>query len=356
MTYKTKEITVSTTSNSSIDQVDFSDLGFGRTFTDHMFSATYNGSEWTDLEIVPFQDLKMHPANLMMHYGQSIFEGMKAFKSPNGHDALIFRPEMNAQRFADSARRMCMEPVPEDLFLEGIKAIVDIDKNWIPTDQSGSLYIRPFEVAWDNLLGVKPSDTYRFMIICSPVGAYYSNPVKVKIETDFVRAAAGGTGQAKAAGNYAASLYPAQLAKEQGFDQILWTDAKEHKYIEEAGTMNVMFMIDGVLYTSPLTSTILPGVTRDSVLQLAKHWGVPVHEGKPEVEKVVNALKEGRLQEAFGVGTAATIAPIASISYQDNTYTVPESNHDSFSVKASEYLNKVKRGLISDDFGWNMTI
>ncbi len=356
MTYTTKEIAVTTIQESKLSQIDLSNLGFGQHFTDHMFSAVYNGTEWTDMELIPFDNLTMHPANLMMHYGQSIFEGMKAYMDPNGKDALVFRPEMNARRFMQSAERMCMEPVPEQLFLDGINALVEKDKKWIPNDQTGALYIRPFEIAWDNFLGVKPSDSYRFMIICSPVGAYYTKPVNIKIETEYVRAAAGGTGQAKAAGNYAASLYPAQLAKKQGFDQILWTDAKEHKYIEEAGTMNVMFMIDGVLCTSPLTSTILPGITRDSVLQLAKHWGVQIHDGRPEVEHVVKALQENRVQEAFGVGTAATIAPIASISYKNQSYAVPESDATSFSTKAGKYLNEVKRGLISDEFHWNAKV
>lgn len=352
MKIESSNITVQKISESKLSQTDFGNLQFGKYFTDHMFIADYDGEKWTDLRIVPFKDLAMHPANTMMHYGQSIFEGMKAYRDENGK-LLVFRPEMNAKRFAKSAERLSMAPVPENLFLEALEAFLDIEREWAPSDEGGSLYLRPFQVAWDNFLGVRPSKTYRFMIIASPVGSYYSKPVNVKIETHFSRAAQGGVGSAKAAGNYAAALYPAAQAQAQGYDQLIWTDSVSHEFIEEAGTMNVMFIVDGKLYTSPLTSTILPGVTRDSVLRLAKDWGLEIVEERPRVDFIVESLRSGRLQEAFGVGTAATIAQIASIGYQDDKFTVPQPNEESFSTRVGKHLNDLKRGRIEDSYGWN---
>ena len=343
------------TTHSKIATFDENNIDFGKTFTDHMFIADFDGKEWTDLRIVPFDDLKIHPANSMMHYGQSIFEGMKAFKNKAG-EVYLFRPEKNAKRLNKSAERMCMAEVPEELFIEGLKQLIEQDREWVPTLDGTSLYIRPFLTAWDNFLGIRPSTTYRFMIIACPVGGYYAEPVKVKIETDFSRACEGGTGSAKAAGNYAASLYPARLAQKDGYDQLIWTDAKEHKYIEEAGTMNVMFIIDDVLITSPTGSTILNGVTRDSVLTLARDWGMKVEERPIEVAEVITAIKENRLKEAFGAGTAATIAQIATIAYDGVDYTLPKVEEREFSNKVGKHLLDIKKGREEDKFDWVVKI
>ncbi len=355
MTVKTLDILVQRSTNPRIETLDQNNLQFGKVFSDHMFVADYKDGQWDNLKIMPYGSLEFDPANSMMHYGQSIFEGLKAFRAEDGR-VLVFRPDMNAKRLNTSAERMCMAQLPEEIFLEGLQALLEIDKDWIPTTPGSSMYIRPFMFATDNFLGVRPSETYRFMIIASPSGSYYSKPVNVKIETTYSRAAMGGTGSAKAAGNYAAALYPAKLAQEEGFDQLIWTDAKEHKYIEEAGTMNVMFVIGDQLITSPLTSTILPGVTRDSVLTLAKSWGVDVVERAISVDEVIEAATKGTLKEAFGVGTAATIAHINSIGLEDDKYVLPAIESRELSNRIYNYMEDLKRGRIEDSFGWNMSI
>ncbi len=349
------EIKITQTQNSKLDTFNQNELAFGKVFSDHMFVADFVNGKWQDLRIEPFADLVMSPANSMIHYGQSIFEGLKAYKGING-EVLTFRPEMNAARMNESAIRMCMAELPQDIFMEGLKALLTIDKDWIPSVPGSSLYIRPFMFAMDNVLGVRPSESYRFMIIASPSGAYYSEPVRVKIENHFSRACAGGTGAAKAAGNYAAALYPSKLAKEQGFHQLIWTDAKEHKYIEEAGTMNVMFMLDGKLVTSPLTATILPGVTRDSVLKLVASWGYEVEERRLSVDELIEGAKSGKLTEAFGVGTAATIAQISAIGYEDEIFELPAVESREVSPRIFQFMEDVKRGKIADEFGWIMEI
>lgn len=355
MATEVTNITTHLTAQSRIASFDENNIEFGKTFTDHMFIADFDGNEWKDLKIVPFSDISIHPANSMMHYGQSIFEGMKAFKNKQG-EVFLFRPEMNARRLNKSAERMCMADVPEEIFMEGLKKLIQLDRDWVPTVDGTSLYIRPFLTAWDNFLGIRPSTTYRFMIIACPVGGYYSKPVKVKIETYFSRACEGGTGSAKAAGNYAGSLYPAKQAQENGYDQLIWTDAKEHKYIEEAGTMNVMFIIDDTLVTSPTGSTILNGVTRDSVLTIARDWGLKVEERPIEVAEVITAIKENRLKEAFGAGTAATIAHIDTIGYDGVDYKLPTVEDREFSNKVGKYLLDIKKGRVEDPFGWVMKL
>jgi len=355
MAVNTLDILIQRSTTPRIQTLDQNNLQFGKIFSDHMFVADYKNGEWENLRVMPYGKLELDPANSMIHYGQSIFEGLKAFKADDGR-VLVFRPEMNAKRMHLSAERMCMAPIPEELFMEGLRTLLEVDKDWIPSSPGSSMYIRPFMFATDNFLGVRPSETYRFMIIASPSGSYYSKPVNVKIETTYSRACAGGTGAAKAAGNYAAALYPAKLAQEEGYDQLIWTDAKEHAYIEEAGTMNVMFMIDGTLYTSPLTSTILPGVTRASVLELARSWGVPVEERQLSVKEVVEAAEAGTLTEAFGVGTAATIASIASIGLEDKKFVLPAVETRELSNRIYQYMEDLKRGRIADEFGWNMVI
>ena len=355
MAVNTLDILIQRSAKPRIESLDQNNLQFGKVFSDHMFVADYKNGSWEDLRVMPYGKLELDPANSMIHYGQSIFEGLKAFKTDDDR-VLVFRPEMNAKRMHMSAERMCMAPIPEELFIEGLRALLAVDKDWIPSSPGSSMYIRPFMFATDNFLGVRPSETYRFMIIASPSGSYYSKPVNVKIETTYSRACAGGTGAAKAAGNYAAALYPAKLAQEEGYDQLIWTDAKDHAYIEEAGTMNVMFVINDMLYTSPLTSTILPGVTRDSVLTLARTWGVNVEERQLSVKEVIEAIEAGTLTEAFGVGTAATIASIASIGLDDKKFELPAVETRELSNKIYQYMENLKRGRIADEFGWNMVI
>jgi branched-chain amino acid aminotransferase len=298
----------------------------------------------------------MHPAMSAIHYGQSIFEGLKAYRTVN-NEVNIFRPDMNAKRFAESAKRMCMPEVPEELFLEGIRKLVEMDSNWVTNRPGYSLYIRPYLFATDELVGIKPSDTYKFMIITSPVGMYYSEPVRVKIEEHYTRAAIGGVGRAKAAGNYGASLYPAKQCQMQGFHQLVWTDAKEHKYIEESGTMNIVFQIGGKLITpSEDADTILRGITKRSVLEVAKKWGVEVEERKVLVEEIVTAAKNGTLEDAFGAGTAATIAQIAIIGYKDERLELPPLEGRTLSNKIKAYMDDMKAGRIDDEFGWNFKV
>ncbi|MCB9188080.1 MAG: branched-chain amino acid aminotransferase [Flavobacteriales bacterium] len=348
-------ISISKTTHSRINELDWNDLPFGRVFSDHMFEMDYIDGKWQNPVIRPFGDLSMSPATSILHYGQTFFEGMKATKSESG-EILIFRPEENAKRFNLSAERMCMPEVPVDMFIDALRTLLTVDKNWIPSQEGYSLYIRPFMIAMDPYVGIRPSDTYKFIIFTCPVGAYYSEPVKVKIETYYSRAVEGGTGYAKAGGNYAGSLYPAMKGQQEGFRQLIWTDAKEHKYIEESGTMNVLFVIDGKIITPASSQTILAGITRRSVVDIAKDWGYTVEERKVSVEEVVSAIKEGRLSEAFGAGTAATIAQISAIHYDGTTYELPPVEGREFSNKVLTYLTDYKHGKVEDKFGWIMKI
>jgi len=349
-------IPVTKTTHSKLAETDFSNLVFGKVISDHMFVADYKNGEWTDLRIEPYAPMEIHPANAALHYGQSIFEGMKAYKSESG-EILIFRGDANARRMNESAERMCMPAIPEEIFLEGLTQLIELDRDWVPSGKGSSLYIRPFMFAMDNYIGVKPSESYRFMIFTCPVGAYYNKPVAVKVETNFTRATEGGTGAAKTAGNYAASLYPALQAQKAGYDQLLWTDGKSHSKIEESGTMNVMFKINGTLITAPVnTGTILKGITRDSVIQLAKDWNEPLEERFLTVGELQEALESGNLQEAFGVGTAATIAFINKIQVNGKDYHLPESAEDSFAKRILKELDGIKYGEIADPHHWIIKI
>ena len=292
-------------------------------------------------KIEPYGPFTMSPATMVFHYGQAIFEGMKAYRAENG-EVTLFRPGKNIARFNQSATRMCMPTVPEDIFMEAIAALVALDKDWVPSGEDASLYIRPFMIATDSYVGVKASDKYAFSIFTCPVGAYYKGSVRVKVERTFTRAAAGGTGYAKAAGNYAGSLYPSMLARHEGYDELIWTDAKEHEYIEESGTMNAMFVFDGTL-VSPMTSeTILDGVTRDSVIQLATDLNIPVEVRRITVEELRNGLAGGVVSEAFGVGTAATIKPIEEIGIDGINYPLVATK----SLRPLQLLNE-----LDDAFG-----
>lgn len=339
------------TAKSRLKEVDFHDIPFGKVYADHMFMADYRQGDWGNLRIVPYGHMLVSPATPAIHYGQSIFEGLKALKRKD-NKALIFRPLDNWKRMNISADRMCMPYLPEDIFMEGIQSLIDLDRDWIPTTEGSSLYIRPFMFSADEYIGIRPSLDFTFMIINSPVGPYYSTPVKVKIETHYTRAIEGGTGFAKAGGNYGGSLYPARLAQEQGYHQLIWTDGREHQYIEESGTMNVMFVFDDALVTPMLTDSILSGITRDSVLTLARHWGMKVEERKITVKELVEGLQSGRVKEAFGAGTAATIAHIELIGYEGKNYYLPPVETRKFSNRVLHELDAIKHGTKPDPFGW----
>jgi branched-chain amino acid aminotransferase len=354
----TSELTISVEqcTVSGLNRVDWDNLPFGRVFTDHMFLMEYADGKWHDPKILPFQEIPMHPAMSAIHYGQSIFEGLKAYKHEQG-SLSIFRPNMNAKRFNESARRMCMPEVPEELFLESVRKLVEIDSQWVPNKPGFSLYIRPFMFATDAWVGIKPSETYKFMILLSPVGNYYSVPVRVKIEPFYTRAAEGGVGRAKAAGNYGASLYPAKQAQDQNFHQLVWTDAKEHKYIEESGTMNIMFLINDVLITpSEDQDTILRGITKRSIIELALSWGITVEERKVTVDEVVEAFRNGTLQDAFGAGTAATLAQIDVIGYYEEVFKLPAMETRTLSNRIKNHMDALKIGKVEDTFGWNFIV
>ena len=356
MITETFNIAIEEITESKISEVDFENLPFGKHFADYMFEVDFKDGAWQQPKIKPFENLSIHPATSALHYGQAIFEGLKAMRNEAG-EILVFRPTMNAKRFNESAIRMCMEPVSEGLFIEGLKQVLNKNRDWVPTKEGQSLYIRPFMIATDEYVGIKASDSYKFLIICSPVGAYYSDPVKVKVETHYTRAAEGGVGRAKAAGNYAASLYAAKKGLEEGYRQLIWTDAKTHTFIEEAGTMNVVFVIGGKIITpSEDKDTILKGITKRSVLHIAKDWGYTVEERPVTVAEVIAAIKDKTLEDAFGVGTAATIAKINCIGYDGVDYDLSELQSSGFAEKMTKYMSDYKTGKVEDKYKWNITV
>lgn len=348
----TAQILIEKSKTSSRNDIDFNQLDFGKYHTDHMYVVDYNQGEWHDMRIVPYQNLSISPATAALHYGQTVFEGFKAHRAKNGKDVLLFRPERHWERMNKSMERICMPYIPKDVFMDGIIELAKIDRDWVPTQEGASLYFRPFAFAMDAFIRVKPSENYYFIVFCSPVGAYFSGQLNVKIEKEYVRSAEGGIGSAKTGGNYAASLLPAKMAQAAGYQQIMWTDAKEHKYIEETGASNVMFIIDNVLITPKLSTSILDGVTRDSIITIARDWGVKVEERRVSVDEVITALKSKTLNEAFGTGTAAVISPINIINYDGIDYQIPQPNASSFSTKMLKALNDIKYGLVEDPYGW----
>lgn len=349
---KSIEITIEQTTESRLPLVDLDDPGFGKHYSDHMLVADYENGKWTKVTIMPYQNFSLSPATSAIHYGQSIFEGMKAYKNQAG-EAVIFRPEENWKRLNESATRMMMPEVPEEVFMDGLKSLIQVDSDWVPSKLGNSLYIRPFLFATDAYVGIKPSDNYRFAIITSPVGAYYSNPVNVLVSDYYVRAFEGGTGAAKAAGNYGATMRPMMEAKAKGFDQVLWMDPRGFKEIQEIGTMNVMFEINGKLITpSDEKGDILKGITRKSVVELAKHKGITVEERVITIDEVVDAFNNGTLTDAFGLGTAATIAPIASIQYGETKITLPELDKRTTSNSIRKEMDAIKYGINPDPFNW----
>ena len=348
---ETLDIALQKIAQSRISEFDENNIQFAKVYSDHMFEAHYKGGDWTDLTIKPYANLSISPANTTLHYGQSIFEGLKAYKDENG-DVLVFRPQANAQRMIKSAERMCIPPVSEEMFMTTMTELLRLDRDWVPSKPGTSLYIRPVTFGMDPFIGIRPSDEYTFLIFTSPVGGYYSEPIKVKIETHYTRAASGGVGAAKTAGNYAAALYPAKLAQQKGYNQLIWTDGINHEYIEESGTMNVAFIIDDKLVTAPTSDTILHGITRDSVLTLAKDWGVEVEERRLAVKELIEGIKSGAVKEAFGMGTAATIAPIKTIGYDGEDYNLQTVENWDFAPKVLKTLDEIKTGRVEDKHGW----
>lgn len=348
------EIKVEFTHNSRINEVDFDNLAFGKFFSDHMLVADYEDGQWKEVKITPYSNFNLSPATSALHYGQSIFEGIKAYKFEDGRVS-IFRPDKNHARFNKSAIRLDMPEVPDEIFMDGLYKLIDIDRDFIPTNPGSSLYIRPFMFGTEAALGVHASRSYRFAIITGPVGSYYNKPLRVKVETYYTRAATGGVGFSKNAGNYALSLYPTRLAQEEGFDQLIWTDAKEHKYIEEAGTANLLFILGDTLIT-PGADTVLQGVTRHSIMDIAKKWGFKTETRAVTVQELIEGIEAGTVSEAFAAGTAATITPISEIGYEGKLYTLPDPAQREFSNKALKYLNDLRYGKIEDEFGWNFIV
>ena len=351
----TMDITVTKAERSKLLDLNWENLPFGKYFTDHMLEADYENGEWKNVEIKPYQPLVLDPSVAALHYGQSIFEGIKAYKDEQGN-AYIFRPYDNFQRFNISADRMQMPSVPEEIFIEGMKQVIAIDKNWIPSKPNHSLYIRPFMFATDQWIGVKPSDTYKFMILLSPTGPYYSAPMRIYVEEHYVRAVKGGIGFAKAAGNYAGALKATAEAKEKGYDQILWTDAIEHKYVQEIGTMNVVFIVNDKAITPDLNAgTILNGVTRNSVLALLNEMGFTIEERPISIDEIMDAYEAGELREVFGTGTAATVSPIKELRYKDFVMHFDITKWEVMpSVKAR--LDDIRSSKVVDKYGWMVKI
>ncbi|MCI2035720.1 MAG: branched-chain amino acid aminotransferase [Oscillospiraceae bacterium] len=330
-------------------------LPFGTVFTDHMFVMDYTeGKGWHDPRIVPYAPLQLDPAAIVLHYAQESFEGMKAYRTPGG-TIQLFRPEKNAARFKSTHERMCMPIVPENDFVEAVKALVKTEKDWVPAKSGQSLYIRPFCIATEPHLGVKPSATYKFLIICCPVGAYYPtglNPVKIYVEDKYVRAAPGGTGYIKCGGNYAASLISQETAESLGYGQTLWLDGVERKYVEEVGSMNCFFKIDGTVYTAPTVGTVLPGVTRMSCIELLKKWGYKVSEARLPIVDVMKASRDGKLEEVFGTGTAAVISPVGELRYEGEVARINGGKIGEVTQKLYDTLTGIQWGRIPDNMGW----
>jgi branched-chain amino acid aminotransferase len=345
------EIQVTKVEETKLKNLSLDNLPFGKFFTDHMLEAEYENGEWKLAEIKPYQPLVLDPSLAALHYGQAIFEGIKAYKTDAG-EPFVFRPYDNYKRFNSSARRMNMPEVPEEIFIEGMRQLIALDSNWIPAKPDHSLYIRPFMFATDTMLGVKPSETYKFLIILSPTGPYYAQPMKIAVEEKYTRAAPGGVGFAKNAGNYGGSLIAATEAKQYGYDQVLWTDPFEHKWLQEVGMMNVFFVIDKVAVTPSLEEgTILEGVTRDTVITLLKEMGVKVEERRISIDELIAAHKAGKVEEIFGTGTAAVIAPIKELKYKDYVMQFDTDNVKT-APEVKRRLTAIREGKAEDTYNW----
>ena len=338
---------------------DAKSLGFGKIFTDHMFLLNYEvGKGWHDARVVPYAPLQLDPSAMVFHYAQEVFEGMKAYRTPDG-GVQLFRPYDNARRMNDSCERLCIPQIDEELFVEAVKTLVSVDAEWVPSEPETSLYIRPFVIATDAHLGVHASHTYIFCIICSPVGAYYAegiNPVKIYVESDDVRAVKGGTGYTKCGGNYAASIRAGERAEQNGYAQVLWLDGVERKYIEEVGSMNVLFKIDGKVVTPQLTGSVLPGITRRSCLQLLRDWGYEVEERLISAEELFAAGESGKLEEAWGSGTAAVISPVGEMGWEDKHVVINGGEIGELTHRLYETLTGIQWGKIKDPYGWTVKV
>lgn len=345
-------IRVTKNTKSRLHETELKNIPFGKIFTDHMLVADYADGAWQEPEILPYRPLSFDPSLAAIHYGQSIFEGIKAYHNVRD-EVVIFRPHDNFQRFNQSAVRMQMPEVPEEIFIEGMKELISLDKAWIPTYENHSLYIRPFMFATDTFIGVRPSSTYKFMIILAPTGPYYSKPTRIAVEEKYTRAAPGGVGEAKNAGNYGASLKPAEDARLKGYDQVLWTDAFEHKWLQEVGTMNVFFVLkDKVLTPSLEEGTILDGVTRKSAVVVLREMGLNVEERRINIDELVDEYKKGNFIEAFGTGTAATISPIKELGYKDEHLVFDLENNSGVSKELGKRLSDIRLGIAEDTHGW----
>jgi len=346
---------ITKTTQSKIDNIDFDNLSFGKYFSDHMFSMSYKNNEWIKPEILPYGPLSLNPGTHVFHYGQAIFEGMKAYKNEQG-ETLLFRPHENIKRLNRSADRMCMPRIDDVIFIQGLRTLLEVDKDWIPNSDSMSLYIRPFMIADSEFIRATPASEFKFMIITSPTSTYYSGKTNLKIEQKYARSFVGGTGFAKAAGNYAAAFAPTKKAQNEGFTQIIWTDALSHEYIEECGTMNIMFRIDDKIITPKLSDSILGGITRDSIITIAKQKGIMVEERRISVSEIIEKYNNGRIKEAFGVGTAVTINPINSITFKDKVIDIKVLKQDSFATILKKELLDIQYGKIEDINGWTFKV
>lgn len=346
-----RDIKITKTQHTKLGTISLKNIPFGKSFTDHMLEADYENGEWKNVEIKPYQPLMFDPALAVFHYGQAIFEGIKAYKDKDGN-IQIFRPLENYKRFNNSALRMEMPEVPEEIFIDGMRSLIEVDRNWVPDMEDHSLYIRPFMIATDAAIGVRPSGSYKFFIILSPTGPYYANPMRIYVEEKYVRAAPGGIGFAKAAGNYASALHPSAEATKKGYDQVLWMDVYEHKYVQECGTMNVFFIIGDTAVTPGLEEgTILAGVTRDSVITLLKDLGLKVEERPLSINEIISAYEKGELKEIFGTGTAATIAPIKELGYKDYSIKLDVATWK-IAPAIKKRMDAIRAGNEADNHGW----
>ncbi|MBX3103305.1 MAG: branched-chain amino acid aminotransferase [Bacteroidetes bacterium] len=348
---KSLNIGVEKTAHSRLGEKDFTQLPFGSVFSDHMFVVNYADGQWQNPRIMPFGDVSMSPSISAIHYGQSIFEGMKAYRDKAGR-VNIFRIKDHLVRLNRSAERLCMPQIPEDVFTEGLKQLVALDQNWVPTTAGSALYLRPIFFATDTQIGVRPSSTYALYIITNPANAFYTQPVKVWVESNFARASEGGVGYVKTAGNYARSMLASQQAKELGFDVVLWLDAQSRRFVEEFSTMNAFFVMDDFVVTPRLNSTILAGITRDSIITLLKDEGITVFERDISIEEVMQAGREGQMKEVFGSGTAAVVMPVASITYEGQTLQLQDSRSWKLMNHVSQKLAGIRAGELPDTYGW----
>ncbi|MFJ7952375.1 branched-chain amino acid aminotransferase [Lysinibacillus sp. NPDC096418] len=349
-----KELTTNPKEKPAVEE-----LGFGKFFTDHMFMVDYTeGMGWHDPRIIPYQPLSLDPSAMVFHYSQTVFEGLKAYVTVD-NEVLLFRPDRNFKRLNNSNERIVIPAIDEELALEALKQLVTVDREWIPNTPGTSLYIRPFIIATDQSLGVHPSKTYKFIIIMSPSGSYYKegiNPVKIMVEQQYVRAVSGGTGEAKTGGNYASSLKGQEIAHQEGYSQTLWLDGKEHRYIEEVGSMNIFFKINGTVITPALNGSILPGITRDSMIQVLKSKNIPIEERRISIDEVVEACHNGTLEEAFGTGTAAVISPVGELKWRDEKIIINNGEIGEISQMLYDTLTGIQNGTIEDAFGWTIKL